>query len=253
MKMNHYEYIKHLLDEEQQSSRILRRASQSGNDKFGRLFHVRLDEIAYIEKSLTYLNDEIAKTTDADLLKILNEIKNKLENKHSEMLDYGYDILKKRYNNRYPYLQDLHEYFKERFLIKYYDYRVGYNTLEQFSYSLYDLFEDIAPEYENKLRAIAMYKKQVVNDDGRIKDENLGDVAKSDNISSSYFFNEQDDTARHKSAESESGITTENTSLQTRIKNILSSYAVDQNVLRDYLNEYKVLFINVWSDETGVF
>lgn len=396
------EYIRDLLREEYYSNggdfpHISRPLSESGNDFYGHLYNVQMDIIEQLESNIKKMDELIQKAKDEkkpdSYIAALEEQKNRYIKRLEKRRLFGYDFI--NYDGRYPYLEALHENLKERFLIKYYNYRVGYNTLELFSYKLRNVFEDIAPEYENRLRILMLYEREILVDkklkdkidlfdvvesstDGisdnwgdsktsskndtrvdssneskndtwadssnegkssgqnksnaisqndswnkakdkgksenitttdsdsassiyndvkpevkRKTDQNEGSVithsgssvdnntesqnsqisenvqdskteqntyTKSDSHSAQVARSDQDShTSQENSTEQKShggqttknlGLTT-NKSLQTRIKNIMSLYGPSQNILRDYLNEFKVLFIQVWSDETG--
>lgn len=392
------EYIRDLLREEYYSNggdfpHISRPLSESGNDFYGCLYSIRMKSIEDIENEIKKLEDLIKKEEgESEYKKSLMILLTRYIERRNKIKDFGYDFI--NYDGRYPYLEALHENLKERFLIKYYNYRVGYNTLELFSYKLRNVFEDIAPEYENRLRILMLYEREILDDkklknkidlfdvvesstDGisdnwgdsktsskndtrvdssneskndtwadssnegkssgqnksnaisqndswnkakdkgksenltttdsdsassiyndvkpevkRKTDQNEGSVithsgssvdnntesqnsqisenvqdskteqntyTKSDSHSAQVARSDQDShTLQENSTEQKShggqttknlGLTT-NKSLQTRIKNIMSLYGPSQNILRDYLNEFKVLFIQVWSDET---
>lgn len=236
------EYIYNMLKEEMRPPHIVRSASLSGNDIYGQIHDIRVETINKFQERLYALNEELAITTDPERLELIAKLITSTEKYLSKISPFGYDFI--NYDNRYPLLKENHENLANRFYVKYYNYRIAYNTLEAFSAQLGNIFEDIAPAYENKLRMIKMYDN-VLKDNISLDDIN---VSESENISS--FFNEQNPEISHKSDKNDSRTLSKSSDLATKIKNISAGNTIYQNVLKDYLNEYNRLFICIWGDES---
>lgn len=249
------DYVNDLLYEESvkyngYTSRSIHEVSDAGNDYYGDILDNRAALINKIDKTIAQI-EAIKKRTDVSQ-KIKDQLEakaGKLTEQKSRLENFGYKAIK--YRNKYYYLASQQQELNERFTNMYYNYRVGYNTAEQFQQKLQALFDNIAPMYENRLRIQKMYEKEILNNDSSLKEDvNLDDISESDTVAGGFYFNEQDADVKRPSVENTTGIKSKTRNMQLRLKNIASGYLVDYSVLNDYLKEFGILFIRVWSDRT---
>lgn len=226
-----------------------------GNDYYNDILVDRKNQTNRLESLIVEL-DEYAKSLPIDdplkevLYKRIEEIKARVE----YLKIFGYESIKYTYEtngiSNYPYLESKKKELAARFKYIYGNMRIAYNTAEQFNEHLQAKFDDIAPEYENRLRMQILYEKQILGNDHRLKDLDISDETTTNSVSDTFYFNEQEADVGRKALENTSNISTKSSTLQAQIKNLMSGYMLNQTVLKDYLNEFGVLFIRVWPDKT---
>ena len=228
-----------------------------GNDYYNDILVNRQNQIKELEvireKTLAYIET----LTDEDLIKELLERVLELNKRINDLEIFGYDSINYGYNDdpikkscRYPYLEERKNELSKRFKYIYGNMRIAYNTAEQFNEHLQALFDNIAPEYENRLRLQALYEKQILDGERKLKELDVSDITDTDSTTDTFYFNEQDTNVGRKALENVSKASTKSKTLQSQIKNIMSGYMLNQSVLKDYLDEFGVLFIRVWGDRT---
>lgn len=228
-----------------------------GNDYYNDILVNRQNQIKELEvireKTLAYIET----LTDEDLIKELLERVLELNKRINELEIFGYDSINYGYNDdpmekrcRYPYLEERKDELSRRFKYIYGNMRIAYNTAEQFNEHLQALFDDIAPKYENLLRLQILYENQILDNTRKLKNLDVSDITDTDSTTDTFYFNEQDPNVGRKALENVSKASTKSKTLQSQIKNIMSGYMLDQSVLKDYLDEFGVLFIRVWGDRT---
>lgn len=225
-----------------------------GNDYYNDILVNRNNQIneltAIVEKTQAYID----KLPDGDLRRALIQRVKKLYARINELKKFGYDSIQYSYDiisrSRYPYLEARKDELSARFRYIYGNMRIAYNTAEQFNEHLQALFDNIAPEYENRLRLQTLYEKQILDNARELKDLDVSDITDTDSTTDTFYFNEQDPSVGRKALENKSSVSTKSKTLQSQIKNIMSGYMLNQSVLKDYLDEFGVLFIRVWGDKT---
>lgn len=259
LSMNN-EYVRELLHQE--SIRELGYPPESGvredwyggNDYYNDILVNRQNQINELtiikDKTQAYINT----LPPGPLKDELIERVIKLEARINELKKFGYDAIQYTYDaimpSRYPYLEARKDELSKRFKYIYGNMRIGYNTAEQFNEHLQALFDDIAPKYENLLRLQILYENQILDNTRELKNLDVSDITDTDSTTDTFYFNEQDPNVGRKALENVSKASTKSKTLQSQIKNIMSGYMLDQSVLKDYLNEFGVLFIRVWGDRT---
>lgn len=230
----------------------------SGNDYYKDILINRENQINNLTLTKNKIEAYIETLDPGDLKETLKRYVKKIEARINYLKVFGYESINYEYEEngktivRYPLLKKRSVELARRFKWKYGNMRIAYNTAEQFNERLQGIFEDIAPEYENRLRLQELYEKQILNETHELQDIDVSDITDTQNNVSTFRFNDEEPTAKnaHKTLENVSNVTSKSATLQSRVKNIMSGYMINQTVLKDYLEEFGPLFIRVWGDRT---
>lgn len=230
----------------------------SGNDYYKDILINRENQVKKLEMFEDKINAYIAKLDDGDLKEKLKKHVKKITKRKESLKNFGYESINYSYSDgtnvyvKYPLLEKRKNELANRFKWKYGNMRIAYNTAEQFNERLQGLFDDIAPEYENRLRLQALYEKEILDENFELRNLDVRDISNTENGVSTFRFNDEEPTAKaaHKTLENVSKVKSTSETIQSRVKNIMSGYMINQTILKDYLEEFGVLFIRVWGDRT---